>query len=464
MSTDLDRPALIWSGAAGTGKTALTQAVVPWLEAEGWFVVLIAPTGRAAKVLSQQSGRVASTIHKTIYSAESTAEGGLRFRRRRNEDPERTVYVVDEASMLGDERLPGDGGSSTRLLEDLMSYCLPHSLEGRGRRLLLVGDPAQLPPVGLRRSPALEAAYLRSTYGVTAGSVQLREVRRQALDSPILLLATALREALDAQQDPGALVLDAAILESGAVQLTTDANAALDAFTDRYNAERAESATLLAYSNGVAVQANQAVRLQRLGEARSLEPGDQIVVVKNHYNAHLDALPYIANGELGRVTKVYDIGETPRYGLTWAAVECAFAEATAASAEAISIGGMVPVELISSKAPALTHEQVKRLWAERRADLAQQPAEGKANRSKKRKSTEADPFLHPLQLKHGYALTGHKAQGGQWDDVVVLFEPALERLRAEDPQGYLRWCYTAVTRARARLMLYRPPFRFSALS
>lgn len=458
LATDLDRPALVLRGAAGTGKTAITRAIVPWLEAEGWFVVLMAPTGRAAKVLSAQAGRQAATVHKTIYSAESTAEGALRFRRRRNDDPERTVYLVDEASMLGEG---GDGLAGTRLLEDLLSYCLPHSFEGRGRRLILIGDPAQLPPVGLTQSPGLEADYLRRTYGLTAGSVHLREVRRQALDSPILRLATALRSALEADTPHDQLVLPADCLGGEAVRCLDEPEAALDAFADRYDADRAESATLLTYSNGVAVQANGAVRQRRLGESRILEPGDQVLVVKNHYNAHLDALPFIANGELGRVRKLFSIDDAPRYGLTWAAVECSFVDPTATdpAAAEVTVGGLVPVELLQSKAPALSHEQVKRLWAERRADLANLP-EGERPKRRRGSPPPPDPYLHPLQLKHGYALTAHKAQGGQWDDVVVLFEPALERLRGEDPRGWLRWCYTAVTRASQRLTLYRPPFRF----
>lgn len=456
--TSLDRPVLILRGAAGTGKTALMRALVPWLEARDWFVVLMAPTGRAAKVLAGQATRQAFTVHKYIYAAESTPEGGLKFRRRKNEDPERTLYIVDEASMIGEggEGWRGSGEvAGTRLLEDLLSFTLPIGSDGTGgRRLLLIGDPAQLPPVGHLTSPALEAEHLRTTYGVTAGAVHLREVRRQALESPILRLATSLREALD----QGALMPTVSADWLGPeLRVVSSADEALDTFTSAFVRERPESAALITYSNGVAVQANQAVRNQLLGESRALEPGDQILVAKNHYNAHLDALPFVANGELGRVLRVFEIGDEPKYGLRWMGADLEF---TDPAGEPATVGGMIPIDLLTAKDAALTREQIARLWKERREELANEPPpEGKAK--KRRGPPEADPYLHPIQLKHGYALTGHKAQGGQWDDVVVMFEPSLGRMQAEDPRGFLRWCYTAITRARTRLTLFRPPFTFS---
>ncbi|MCE3006956.1 MAG: AAA family ATPase [Bacteroidetes bacterium] len=445
LGTGALRPLLVLQGAAGTGKTTMMQALVHWLADQGIRCVLLAPTGRAAKVLAARTGRNASTIHKYIYRAESDASGSIRFRLNKNDDPARTVYIVDEASMLGDGDTPeGNGLENRPLLADLVQYAYDGAA---GKRMLFLGDPAQLPPVGSNRSPALSTRYLTEQLGLTAGRTTLTEVKRQALHSGILYNATRLREALDGERALADLSLhtaeDVHVLESGQ-QL-------VERFCELYEPDRPEACVILCHSNGMAVKINQAIRAQLFHEPDYLVQGDSVLVVKNYYQQQYHELPFIANGDLGVLRHIDYRSREEKYGLEWCSCQVGFQDLEGTEHE---ITGKVPTSLLGSSSPALTRTQTNQVWQARMQELR---AEGKNTR---KKDLRTDPYIQCLQLKYGYAITTHKAQGGQWDHVMVLFEPWLFREGQETE--LLRWSYTALTRAARSLYLYQSPFRISA--
>lgn len=442
LCSQVHRPLLVLQGAAGTGKTTMMQALVSWLADQGIRCVLLAPTGRAAKVLAARTGRNASTIHKYIYKAESDANGNIRFRLNKNDDPARTVYIVDEASMLGDGSVAegSEGMESRPLLADLVQYAYSGEV---GHRVLLLGDPAQLPPVGSDRSPALSAAYLRDNMDLTAGRTTLTEVKRQALESGILYNATLLRQALDGERPVNDLVLrtgpDVVPLENG--------QEVVERFCQLYDPDRPESCVVLCHSNGMAVKLNQAIRHQLYAEPEFLLKGDSVLVVKNYYQQQYHELPFIANGDQGVVRGVEYRTVEEKYGLEWCRCQVGFQDLDGQEYE---IGGLIPKQLLTSSAPALTHRQTYEVWQQRLADLR---TEGKRTA---KKDLRDDPYIQCLQLKYGYAITTHKAQGGQWDHVIVAFEPWLFKEGQETE--LLRWSYTAITRAIHSLYLYNVPF------
>ncbi len=443
--THKPKPVFVLAGAAGTGKSTMVRAMVKLLQQKEIDVVLLAPTGRAARVLAERAalGIQANTIHSYIYESETESTGNMRFARRANTDPEPTVYIVDEASMIGDLY---DEVSGSHLLKDLMSYVFD---KNRKHQLILIGDPAQLPPIGREFSPALSLEYLNKEYQVTAGRVTLTEVRRQALHSGVLVLATALRECLDRVAATGAPVPLPALPESDDVVRINDAEELLEIYQQRYVAERLEAVAAVAYSNAMAAQINQRLRQRLLGEPEVLNKGDRVLVVRNHYRRLHKSLPLIANGDVGTVERVRYGSLEERYGQQWLDAEVEFRDARM---QPHTDTFKLPVGLLAGKEATLTREAGQRIWNERRADLQQElPA-------KKRIDLKQDAYTNCLQLKFGYVLTAHKAQGGQWDDVIVVFEPYhLNRLLAEAPLTFYRWLYTAVTRARLRVYLYGWP-------
>lgn len=436
---------LILLGAAGTGKTSILRAVVDVLFEEEAHVVLMAPTGRAAKVLAARTGYEASTLHKVIYDTETSLSGSVRYKLRRNNDPQDAVYIVDEASMIGEQT---DSGSS--LLHDLIGYV---SGDEPNRKLLLVGDPYQLPPVGATDSPALAMQYLRRSYGLLAGRVQLNEVRRQAEQSTILANATRLRDVVDTLRTEGTLV-GLPTFESGmdTVALTASEQV-IDTFLDYYQPDDPDSVIAITYSNGIAAQLNQAIRQRLYEEPEDLVSGDRVMVVKNHYRKAFHALPFIANGDIGFVTRTFPETVAEKYGQKWLEALVAFNETGGKSAD---ISATIPTNLLHSKSPNLTRDEVKAIWDGRIEELTLTKDE-----KPKRTELKEDPYLGALQLKYAYAITGHKAQGGQWRNVIVVFEPYfVDKLLLEDPIGFLRWSYTALTRASDRIFLLNSPFPF----
>lgn len=452
--TDKDQACFILRGAAGTGKTSMLRALVRVLEELEFNVVLMAPTGRAAKVISRRVGRYAGTVHRTIYNTETTAGGFAAFKPRVSDDPERTVYIVDEASMLSDQQ--GDKGGPI-LLRDLMRFIFDRPTR---RKLLLVGDPAQLPPVGQSYSTALSPKALKQKYELTAGGIQLTEVKRQALESGILLNATTLREAIEAKATAPQSLNDLPALElSPDVERIDEAQEVVDRFTSLWDPDLPDRVVVLTYSNSLAVRINQGIRAQIHYEAQELTPGDVIMVVKNYYGLKRPGVPFLANGELGTVRRVHNDTRHELYGQTWCAVDLEFRDL---SQQPIDLTATIPLSLLTRKSPNLEAHEQHKIWNERKRDIvAEREAQLAANPMLRlpKVDLKKDEYIGALQLKYGYAITTHKAQGGQWDHVFVVFEPYLTaQLLEEDYQAFLRWCYTAFTRASEKLYLFNCPF------
>lgn len=435
----------VLQGAAGTGKTTMVNALVGTLDELECNVALLAPTGRAAKVIAEKTNRAASTIHKYIYAAETTLDGRMQFELLPNEDPAPTVYIVDEASMLNDESNEGVGRS---VLYDLIHFVFGEHNE---HKLILVGDPAQLPPVGQSISPALSAEYLRYRYALSVQEFAITQVKRQSLTSGILLNATRIREELSALTGkfPPLVYADD-------VQIIEDANDIIDIYLDNFNSDSLENVVLICYSNNMAVRLNNAIRarLYDSEDAKYIQKGDVVMVVKNHYQQRFHAMPFIANGEIAVIEQVFLDTLEKKHDAEWVDAQVAFIDTGQIMDTKIHLG------LLNRKEPALPPQEATQIWHNRRLELQEE------NSKVSRADLQKDPYINCLQLKYGYAITTHKAQGGQWANVLVVFEPYLFKdanQNIEIYKSFLRWCYTAFTRATDKLYLFRAPFEFEAL-
>lgn len=467
-----DAPCFLLKGSAGTGKTTLVASVIERLKAAHRRFAPLAPTGRAARILGSKVEERAGTVHGEIYTLEEVQvfeeartrnDPGIRFVfPLRTEDAADTVFIVDESSMVGDKETEADvfQFGSGRLLTDLIEYARlnrPGREAGRGARLILVGDPAQLPPVGDAHSPALSAEYLRRTFGLDCREFELTEVMRQASGSAILQRATALREAI-ARQDFNGLDLSEAEGEIRHVGL----RAALDEVVEALRAR--SSSVLITYTNAAALELNRAVRARLWSdEGREPQRGDLLLVNKNA------PLVGLMNGDLVKLTRVAasaEVRQVPIKGiehpvpLSFRAVTVAYRDAGGHVTESDCL---ILENLLDSKDRELSPLEQRALlvdFRQRHPDLRPRTAEFRA-------AIRQDPWFNALQVKYGYALTCHKAQGGEWDTVVVNFSDV-----GGDPRNaqFFRWTYTALTRARRRLLLIEPPafkplsrIRFDAL-
>ena len=429
------RCTLLVKGYAGTGKTTVTGAVVKTLKQFHYPVVLMAPTGRAAKVLSSFSAHPAYTIHRTIY-VKSTKAGNVSFglapNRRKN-----TVFLVDEASMIGEaSSMQADKAFEYRdLLEDLMEFVF----SGDNCRLVLIGDGAQLPPVGSDESPALRAKYLERTYGLTIAELELTEVVRQELDSGILFNANTLRQQLlkgiegfpqlSVEGFPDLKVITGEVLQ--------------DVLEDLYGREGQEGVTVITRSNKRANLFNQQIRARILWKEDEIAAGDMLMVVRNNYywlEEYKDApTPFIANGDSLEIQKIVKYHEL--YGHRFADVLVKMVDYP--DFPAIEVRIMLDT---------LNIDQANLGMAAQR-NLYALVGEDYLELGSKRKIHEAiskDPFYNAIQVKFAYAITCHKSQGGQWPAVIVdqgyLTEEMLD-------VSLLRWFYTAFTRAQQELYL-----------
>jgi len=436
----------VLKGAAGTGKTTVLTALVRTMGLKKRRVELMAPTGRAAKVAAAKAGRAAHTIHHSIYMTSTSSDGRMQMRLRENKLPKDTLYVVDECSMLSDTK-EGFGGRDS-LLRDLLRYIWTHE---KHARVLFIGDPAQLPPVGTLRSPALHEGYLRDRLRLTVSSYNLTAVKRQALESGILYNATRFRHALTQPDDPQwphlALSADVKVLDS--------AQDAVEVFQAQFSPDDPEAVVMLTHSNSVAGQFNQAVRNELFHEPDLLTASDRILVVKNYYYSRDQRTEFVANGELGILKRVFWSTKTTYRDQEW--VEANFEFQTGEGPEELLC--TVPLGLLYDKRPSLPGEEMRTIFADRRAYH-------RAHSGRKwQQQFSEDPYVNALQIKPGYALTTHKAQGGQWRHVLIAFEPQLFQPREDGPDAQrnmrieaLRWTYTALTRASECLYVLNPPF------
>ena len=426
-------PTYILRGYAGTGKTTLVTTLVNTLPELGMGYVLMAPTGRAAKVMASYTGCYASTIHKKIYQVASLPDGSLRMVRAQNKH-EDTLFIVDEASMIGDER---DFGSKS-LLDDLMDYVF----SGLRCRLLLIGDTAQLPPVGSEESPALDIEFLRNAFPLTIATYELTEVKRQALQSGILSNATHLRELLldNRMQYPPPL-FDLHFDDTQTVDPQTFEELLYRAF----DAEQRHESVIVCKSNKRANLFNQAIRSRILNIEGEIATGDMLMVVKNNYYwaDGNQQISFIANGDMAEIRKISRYEEL--YGFRFAEVTLHFPDYP----DAPDMDVKILLDTLNSNSASLTEEEGTRLRQSVEADYMDIP-----NRRERYKEMKRNPWFNALQVKFAYALTCHKTQGGQWRRVFV---DSAFNLKDDLEKEDLRWLYTAVTRAQE--MLYFVNFK-----
>ena len=423
-----ENPTYILRGYAGTGKTTLVKTLVRTLPYIGMRYVLMAPTGRAAKVLSSYTGQSASTIHRRIYQTKAFPDGSIRVTRAENKF-KNALFIVDEASMIGEQK--EFGGSS--LLDDLLGYVF----SGENCRLLLIGDTAQLPPVGSNESPALDCEYLKSQFPITAATYELTEVKRQALESGILYNATDVRQLLSQNLYEYTLPLFhlQGFDDIQKIEPETFEEMLHNAFAKMSDNE----AVIICKSNKRANMFNQAIRGRILNIEGEIATGDKLMVVKNNYywtEGNPD-INFIANGDMAEIRKIKHFDEM--YGFRFADVELSFTDYP----DAPNLETKILLDTLNSNSPSLTEDENKRLFAAIEEDYMDIP-----NRRERYKEMRKNPWFNALQVKFAYALTCHKTQGGQWSSVFI--DSSLNQKEALDVED-LRWIYTALTRAQERV-------------
>ena len=420
----------LMTGYAGTGKTSIISSVVKTLDLLRMRSVLLAPTGRAAKVLASYSGRQAFTIHKKIYRQKSSRDGLGSFSLDRNLHKD-TFFIVDEASMVsnssGDSSLFGSG----RLLDDLIEYVY----SGTDCKLILVGDTAQLPPVGSILSPALDPSSL-NTYGFGLITCELRQVVRQSETSGILMNATRVRLQV-AENNLVHPSIDS-INFKDTIRITGEE--LIDEISSAYGTCGMEGTIIVVNSNKQANRYNQGIRNRIFFREEEISPGDMVMVVKNNYSIieeDEDGAGFIANGDIAEVKKIRKYEE--RYGFHFADMVLKFPDYN------LEIESKVMMDVLHLDTPALPSEKNKELFQNILADYI--------NIRTRRKQFEAvknNSYFNALQIKFAYAVTCHKAQGGQWERVFIdqgMFN------RNEITIDYLRWFYTALTRSTEKVYL-----------
>lgn len=419
-------------GYAGTGKTTIIGSIVNNLWKAKKSSVLMAPTGRAAKVISNYSGREAFTIHKKIYFPKKDKSGGLSFVLQPNKH-KNTIFIVDEASMIPDT--PGESKlfENGSLLDDLIQYVY----SGHKCKLLLIGDTAQLPPVKLDLSPALNENTLALNYNKEVTRMELDEVVRQEYDSGILANATVLREAL-ASDYHDYFKFDLHGFKD--IVRLIDGHDIMDAINSAYSDLGNEETTIIVRSNKRANLYNQNIRNRILFNESELSAGDYLMVVKNNYFwvKPTSEAGFIANGDIIEVLEIFKIEEL--YGFRFAEVKIRMVDYP----KMAPIETVLLLDTIEAESPSLTYEDSNRLYQEVMKDFANE-----SSNYRKFLKVKGSKHFNALQVKFSYAITCHKSQGGQWNTVFVE-QPYLPNGIDTD---YLRWLYTAVTRAKEKLYL-----------
>ena len=418
-------------GYAGTGKTTLIASWLKPLQKQGYKVVLMAPTGRAAKVMSTYAKTKANTIHKRIYFAQQNKQGGIQFTLQKNKF-RKAIFIVDEASMIGDEQSSAQLFQNGSLLQDLITYVQ----QGDRCKLVFVGDTAQLPPVKQELSPALNQSYLSMHFSADVTEVELSEVLRQDALSGILHNATNLRNLMhDSSADHFQFLIrdkvDIAHLQDG-----FDIQGALD---DGYREVGRTETTIIVRSNKRANLYNRQIRTQIMSLENDMAVGDLLLVVKNNYFwlAPGSQAGFIANGDVIEILRILSFQEL--YGFRFAKVHVRLVDYP----DQDPFDTVLILDALDAEGHALTYEQSNELYTKVRQDYSHLP------KYKQYPEVKKNPFFNALQVKFAYALTCHKAQGGQWKRVFIE-KPYLPDGPSID---YYRWLYTAITRASEQLFL-----------
>lgn len=428
---DITNDIFLIRGYAGTGKTSIISTLVKTLRDRRVPIVLMAPTGRAAKVLTAYSSYVASTIHRRIYFAMTNSAGNLVLKLQKNK-LKNAVFIIDEASMIPDERADEHGGGRS-LLDDVMEFVY----SGERCKLILVGDVAQLPPVGLTVSPALNSVYLKNTYSNQVRKVELTQVVRQKKESGILANATRLRQVMISKNylPPYFDIYGFKDI----IRITS--NELMEEIVSSYNLMGQDDTVLITRSNKRANQYNMAIRTQILQRENEIEAGDILMVVKNNYFwlENTSKAGFLANGDLIEVMGIRDIEE--KHGYRFATIEARLIDYP----DETEISVKVILDTLTSEGPALNTQQNNSLYQnvlEEYMDIG--------DKKIRREKVRNDEYFNALQIKFAYAMTCHKTQGGQWHTIFIdqgFITP--ERMNLD----FLRWLYTAVTRATKRVFL-----------
>ena len=425
-----DTDLFLLTGYAGTGKTSLVGALVKTLDSLKFKTVLLAPTGRAAKVFSHYAHHPAYTIHRKIYRQQRFSPDMRGFLSGNNTHHD-TLFIVDEASMIANA--PNDSGiyGSGQLLDDLIEYVYG----GDNCRLLLLGDTAQLPPVGQAFSPALSPEVLRSM-GMNVISYELNRVARQDTDSGILFNATQLRHTMTRCNDP---IMPPPQLRFGGFPdvVNLSGEFLIETLSDSFDAVGLDNTIVITRSNKRAGIFNQGIRNQILYREEELTAGDMLLVAKNNYywGKEYSEVDFIANGDIARVVRVrkqYDM-----YGFRFADVQLQFPDLE------VELEARILLDTLHSDAPALSREQNEQLYTAILADYAHI-----ASQRERMQRLKVDPWFNALQVKYAYGVTCHKAQGGQWRHAYIdmgYIDPSALTL------DFYRWLYTAITRATERV-------------
>lgn len=433
MTDRHEHAAMILRGSAGTGKTTLAASIVKAMVSLQQKIVLLAPTGRAAKVFSLYAGHPAYTIHRRIYRQKSM-EGSFDLNYNSAQD---TLYIIDEASMIANASNYGDTPfAQGQLLDDLIQFVY----NGRNCRMLLIGDQAQLPPVGEEWIPALMSDILRG-YGLHVHECDLHEVLRQSQESGILCNATRIRSLSPSPSPTGEgssvrLALPQIRFQGFSDIHIVPGDELIESLASSYSKVGLDETMVITRSNKRANIYNQGIRNMVLGREGELTTGDQLMIVKNNYYWRKDE--FIANGDHAVVRRVRNVHEL--YGFRFAEVTMTFPDY-----DDYELTAMVLLDTLTSEAPALTREQQEQLYQAVLEDYADIPL--KQDRLRKLKE---DKYYNALQVKFAYAATCHKAQGGQWAHVYLDQGYMTDDMLTPD---YLHWLYTAFTRATEQLYL-----------
>ncbi len=421
----------VLKGYAGTGKTTVISTIVNSLAAINKKYVLLAPTGRAAKVISNYSQKPAFTIHKKIYFPKKSG-GGVSFTLQQNKY-KNTIFIVDEASMISDTNSESKLYANGSLLDDLISYVY----SGSNCKMILLGDTAQLPPVNLDVSPALDIKSLAVHYDKEIHHIELDEVMRQEENSGILYNATELREMLneDFYEE-----FKFSLNGFNDIVRLSDGYDIQDAIHSAYGNYSIEDTAFIVRSNKRANQYNQQIRSKILDKESELSTGDFLMVVKNNYFwlKETDEATFIANGDIIEILEIFSIKEL--YGFRFAKVKIRMVDYP----KQIPFETVLLLDTIISESPSLTYEESNKLYQEVMLDY-----EDERSQYRKFQKVKENEYFNALQVKFSYAITCHKSQGGQWDTVFIE-QPYLPDGITRD---YVRWLYTAITRAKSKLYL-----------
>ena len=432
-----ENSALLLKGYAGTGKTSLVGALVKTMSGLKQKSVLLAPTGRAAKVLSSYAGQQAFTIHKKIYRQDAFSNDLSAFHPSDNLHKD-TLFIVDEASMISNQGIDSHYFGSGRLLDDLVHYVY----SGENCRLMLMGDTAQLPPVMQEESPALQADILKG-YNLQVDEIQLTEVVRQDLNSGILYNATLLRDSL---RNNRVEIYPKLTVKGFADIQMINGSELIEAISNAYSKDGLDDTIVISRSNKRANIYNNGIRNQILYREEELSTGDRLMIVKNNYfwtrnNKEID---FIANGEIVQVLRVRN--ESHLYGFRFCDVTVRFQDYD------MELDIKILLDTLQTEAPALPKELNDKLFYTILEDY-----QDISTKSGKMKKMKENPHYNVVQVKYAYAITCHKAQGGQWKNVFLDIGYMTEEMLGEN---FYRWLYTAMTRATDRLYLVNLPEEF----